>query len=149
MKKEFGDYLESIGLTDVIIKRIEVVYQFYEKTLGKLDDEIQDIFVTDYISKDGMRQYENLWFFGKNYFMEAKLFLNQDDFDISPSAKKIDWIQVKKQDYDFVKANEKSRLYVNLLFLSKAGTASFKASEDNCDYLKEIYLKHMLSNLRL
>lgn len=145
MKTEFYSYLESIGLTDVSVKRIQEICQFYENILHRLDDEIQDIFVTDFISKDETRQYENLWFFSKKYFMEAKLFLTQDDFDIAPSVK-IRYIDIKKQDYDFVKANEKSRLYIDYRFPYPSG-GSFKASKNNCDYLKEIYLKHILPNL--
>lgn len=144
---EFNDYLKSIGLKEVSIKRIEDIYQFYEEILKKLDDEVQDIFVTDYISKDETREYESLWFFSQNYCMEAKLFLSQDNFDIAP-GKKVAWIQVKKQDYDFVKANEKSRLFIKYLFNTAAGVASFKASKENCDYLKEIYLRRILPNLR-
>jgi hypothetical protein len=147
MKEQFITYLTAIDLTDVFIKRIDEIYQFYEAILRtKLNDEIQDIFVTDYITKEETREYENVWFFSKKYFMEAKLFIKQDDFDICPISKDIGWLQIKKQNYDFVKSSEKSRLNVRYLSTLK-GSGELKASKENCDYLKEMYLKYMLPNL--
>jgi hypothetical protein len=146
MKKDFTDYLESIGITDPIIKRIEEICQFHERILTEgLKEEIVDIFVTDYILKDGTRQYENLWLFSKNYVMEAKLFIKQDDFDISPYVKLIDYLAIKKESYDFIKFNEKSKLYIE--YVSKTNSGEFKATKENCDYLRNIYLKYMLPNV--
>ncbi len=148
MKAEFKNYLELIGLTGVIINRVEEIYQFYENSLKILGEDILDIFVTDYVSKEGLREYENLWFFSKNYIMEAKLFLQQDDFDLAPIAKKIKYIQVKKNDYDFIKLNDKSRLYI-LYSTSTLSKGQFKASKENCRYLRDIYLKHILPNITI
>jgi hypothetical protein len=147
MKKEFVEYLELIGLTDVIIKRIEDIYRFYEESLKKLDDEILGIFVTDYMPKDGLRQYENIWFFSNKYFMEAKLFYQKDDFDIEPAEEKINYIQVEKNDYDFLKATDKSRLYIRYTS-STLSEGELKASKENCDCLKEIYFKYLLPNFK-
>jgi hypothetical protein len=146
MKEYFTHYLESIGITDPIIKRIEEVYKFYERILtDELKEEIIDIFVTDYVLKDGTRQYENLWFFSKNYVMEAKLFIQQDDFDICPYVKEIDYLVIKKESYDFINFNEKSKLYME--YVSKTNNGELKATKENCDHLKNIYLKYMLPNV--
>ncbi|MEA1992572.1 MAG: hypothetical protein U9N58_10345, partial [Thermodesulfobacteriota bacterium] len=65
MKKEFIDYLESIGIKGgVLLDRIESIYEFYSEMCP---DDIVDIFVTDYIDSDGKREYENLWFFSDRY----------------------------------------------------------------------------------
>jgi hypothetical protein len=147
MKEQFVAYLKSIDLTEPIIKRIDEIHQFYETILStKLDDEILDIFVTDYITKDETREYENIWLFSKKYFMEAKLFIKQDDFDICPISRDIVYLQVKKQDYDFVNSNQKSRLSVTYVAGLK-GRGELKASKENCNYLKEIYIRYMLPNL--
>lgn len=149
MKEEFVVYLRTVGLTDVIIDRIEVIYNFYQNIVMKeLQEEILDIFVTDYIHKDASRQYENLWFFSKNYIMEAKSFIMQEDLDICPLAKEIKYLEIKKESYDFIKANEKSRFYLSYGLETRA-SGSLRASKENCDYLRDIYIKYMLPNLAL
>lgn len=144
MKEDFKNYLSSIGITTkAFSERIEAIYQFYQDLgLG----EITGIFVTDYIQSDGARIFENLWFFTENCAMEAKQFPTQDNFEMLVFYKRIPYWNIKKQDYDFKKATDKSRLY--LVFKHDTGIeGSFKASKENCDYLKEIFLKYILPNL--
>jgi len=144
MKEEFIKYLESIGLTKTLCERIKTIYEFYRDTCP---DEITGIFVTDYITEDGSREYENLWFFSKIYAMEAKQFIVKDDFDMTPIKNRIIYWKIQKKDYDFKKATEKSRLYLE--FGLDTGIAGvFKASKENCDYLKDIILKYVLPNLK-
>ena len=144
MKEEFIKYLKSIGLTETLCKRIETIYEFYRDLCP---DEITGIFVTDYIIEDGSREYENLWFFSKKYAMEAKQFITKDDFDILPIKNRINYWTIQKWDYDFKKATEKSRLY--LRFDQDTGKyGEFKASKENCDYLRDIILKYVLPNLK-
>ena len=141
MKDEFVGYLKAIGLTDVLINRIGTVYEFYQ---GVCPEELVDIFVTDLVKQDGSREYENLWLFSQGYAMEAKSFVTKDNFDMTPQRKIVHWT-IEKQDYDFRNATEKSRLYLvadaaeNLHYL-------FKASKENCDYLREIFRKYILPN---
>ena len=145
MREEFIEYLKSIGLAEALCERIETIYEFYNS--GICPDEITGIFVTDYITGDGTREYENLWFFSEKYAMEAKQFIKEDDFDITPIKNRIQYWRIKKQDYDFKKATEKSRLY--LIFALDTGVrGEFKASKENCDYLIDIILKYVLPNLK-
>jgi len=144
MKEDFVKYLESIGITKAFRKRIETIYGFYREICP---DEITGIFITDYVKQDGEREYENLWFFSEKYVMEAKRFITEDDFDITTIHKRIDYLTIKKQDYDFKEATEKSRLH--LLFTPGITTsAEFKASKENCDYFKGIFLKYIVPNLK-
>jgi len=144
MKEEFIKYLESIGLTETLCKRIETIYEFYKDVCP---DEIADIFVTDYITEDGSREYENLWFFSEKYAMEAKQFITKDDFDITPIKNRIHYCRIQKWDYDFKKATEKSRLYLRC-DQDTGMSCEFKASKENCDYLKDIILNYILPNLK-
>ncbi len=144
MKKEFEDYLKSIGITtEVLLRRVESIYQFY---LGVCPEEIKDIFITDYIKDDGTREYESLWLFSDSYWIEAKQFIVKDNFDMIP-IKRIERWEIKKEEYDFKKATEKSRLFlrvnINSLLLSE-----FKASKENCDFLKEIFLKYVKPKIK-
>jgi len=144
MKEEFKTYLEAIDISRPIRDKIETIYKFFQKICP---DEITDIFVTDYLNKEGMRQYDNLWFFSKGYFMEAKQFLTNDDFDITPAKNILKYLQIVKKDYDFDKATELSRMSLNIRF-DAAITGNFKASKKNCDYLKDIILNHIKPNLK-
>ncbi len=146
MKKEFMDYLESIGIKGgVLIDRIESIHEFY---LKMCPDEIVDIFVTDYIDSDGKREYENLWFFSDRYVMEAKGFAaGKEDFEIAPIKGRVAYCGIKKQDYDFKEATEKSRLYL-VIKLDIIVDGDLKAAKENCDALRDIILKYVKPNLK-
>jgi hypothetical protein len=142
MKKKFIAYLERIGMTIPLINRIDEIYHFYHEILS---EEIIDIQVTDFIKDDGSREYENCWFFSSTYAMEAKLFISQEDFDMSPMRKRIDYWSIGKQNYDFKKATDKSRLVVHFSLIGETD-GDLKASKENCDNLKEIFIKYILPN---
>ena len=144
MREEFIKYLESIGITKTLHKRIETIYEFYQE-IGK--DEITSIFITDNMNEDGSREYENLWFFSEKYCMEAKQFITKDDFDIAPIKKRIYYCNIRKQNYDFKKATEKSRIYLIFRFDTGMG-GEFKAAKENCDYLRKIIHKYVVPNLK-
>lgn len=143
MKKEFKKYLKSIGISNTLKKRIEEIYNFYQKVCS---EEITTIFVTDYIKKDGTREYENLWFFSKKYAMEAKRFIGEDDFDMMQTQNRIHYWKIKKNNYDFEKPEEKSRLHLHIGLIHDL-SGNFKASKENCDYLKKIFLEYVIPNL--
>ena len=147
MKEEFIKYLESIGITEALRKRIETIYEFYREICPS---EITGISVTDYIKEDGAREYENLWFFSEKYCMEAKQFITKEDFDITPIQNRICRWAIQKKDYDFKKATEKSRLLLKFYFGVELGVliGELKASKENCDYLKDIILKYVVPNLK-
>ena len=144
MKKEFLIYLESVGITRPIRERIKIIYEFYRKIFV---EEIADIFVSEYLKKDGTREYENLWFFSEKFFMEAKQFITNDDFDITPIKSRIHYCNIQKQDYDFEKATEKSRLNMEIGMDTEI-RGSLKASKENCDYLRDIIFKYVVPNLK-
>jgi hypothetical protein len=144
MRGEFIKYLESIGIIKALRERIETIYELYK---GICPDEIIGIFITDYIKEDGSREYENLWFFSEKNCMEAKQFITKDDFDINPIKKRVNYWNIQKQNYDFKKATEKSRLFLRVEFdINRSG--ELKAAKENCDYLKEIILKYVKINLK-
>lgn len=143
MKENFEDYCKSIDLTDPIIVRIRSVVDFFSVKLGIT---IEDILITEYIKEDGGRVYESIWLFSDNYCMEAKSFLDNDDFDMVLHLNNMVYWSVKKQDFEFDTPNENSRLFIraqtkNLVDLN------LKASKNNCHYLKEIFLKYILQNV--
>ena len=144
MKEEFKKYLKDVDIIGAIGERVERIYDFYREICP---DEITGIFITDYIKEDGERVYEHLWFFSEKYCMEAKQFITTDDFDITPIKNRIIYWTLKKQDYDFKKATEKSRLHLKFVIDIEI-EAALKASKENCDHLKNIMLKYIMPNLK-
>jgi hypothetical protein len=145
MKPEFVPYLESFVLPAPVMAKIESIFNFYTTYC---EEDIANIFITDYVNNDGSRVLEDLWFFSEHYGMEAKQFITTDDFDMTSISKRIVYWDIKKQDYDFNTAVATSRLYIMLTFDSLV-TADFKASGNNCSKLKEIFVQHILPNLRV
>lgn len=80
MKEKFDTYIEIIGIKGELIDRIKTICEQYKEIST---EEITDIFVTDYINKDGSREYENLWLFSDDCCMEANNFITEDSFDCS------------------------------------------------------------------
>ncbi len=142
-KLKMGEYLVTLEMPEIFRKRVFMIYEFYRETCS---EEITDVFVSEYLNQDGTRKYENLWFFSETYCMEAKQFITKEDFDITPIKEKTSYIRIKKENYDFKKATEKSKLHLELGFTNEVRGNS-KASKENCDYLKEIILKHFIPNL--
>lgn len=141
MKEEFIEYLNAIGITtDVLHQRVEKIY---EDCLEICNDEFVDIFVDDYIKEDGTRQYESITFFSDKYHFGARQFLTEDNYLIISTNKKVLVYVIRKQNYDFKKATEKSRLNLYIKFEGEGGIeGNFKASKENCDFLKDIFFKY-------
>ena len=143
MKKQFSEYLVSVGIKDLFYQRVEEVYAFYSELL---DEEILDIFVTDYVDAEGRRQYGNLWFFTETYVAEAFVFLTSDKFDLAPIKKRVKRWAIAKQDYDFNKATIKSRMRLEVTLVGDM-RCDIKASQENCDYLRAVFSKYFMPNL--
>jgi hypothetical protein len=143
MTPEMSQYLEAIGISKHFLARAKEVYDFYTPLL---DEEVEDLFVSEYVDGDGARQYESLWMFTKSHVMEATLFLTQDDFDFTNIRNVVAHWKIQKENYDFMKADEKSRMKVQVTLSSKL-RCDFRASKENCDYLRAIFLRHIKPNI--
>jgi hypothetical protein len=142
MKTEWITYLESIGIEGLFLERAEKVIDFYQQLYP---DQIEDIFVTEYLDKDGNRQYESVWLFSNTGAMEAKAFLKKDDFDFASLKQQVKYWNIKKTEYDFCKATNKSRMILDFELLTGI-LCALKASRENCDYLKALLFKHIIPN---
>jgi len=143
MKQDFIKYLQSINLTETLLQRVKVIHEFYQKLCP---EKIAGLFVSDYITMNGERNYISLYFFSEKYIMKAKHFIERDDFNMTLIKEKIYHLQIQKLDYDFNKATEKSRLYLEFI-LDTGMIYNFKASKENCDYLRDILFQYVLPNL--
>lgn len=141
----FNAYLISIGMTPPLLGRCETIYKFYDNLYP---NQLREIFVSEHITEDGTRTYENLWFIADKHVMEAKGFIQRDDFDSTPI--KIGYWGLNKVDYDFETTSDKSRLFLRLTMDSAAMVrCDFKASKENCNQLRDVFKKYFLPNVKL
>jgi hypothetical protein len=143
MKQGFQEYLASLELTDPVKARVESVLEFYAVLAP---EEIESIFVTDYLDQNGARFFESLWLFSKGYVMEAKQFISQDDFDIGPLGR-LFWIAVRKENYDFKTATAASRLNIEYRNLASEFGGQLRASGKNCDNLRQVLVERLVPRL--
>lgn len=143
MKAEWEQYLQAIGIKGPFLLKVENVLNFYQGIFG---NKVDDIFISDFIDKEGNRQFESLWLFTSTFAFEAKQFLKEDDFDCMTLKNRVDYWQMKKTDYDFKTAGPKSRMLLTIRTNPMVG-ADFKASAENCDYLKAIFNKYVMPNI--
>ncbi|MCH8994544.1 MAG: hypothetical protein IH959_06185 [Chloroflexi bacterium] len=141
----FKTYLRGIDMTAPLIERTAEVYDFYRPIVNAA---IPAIFVSEYVTDEGLRQYDSLWLFTPRLVMEAKSFLKTDDFDFAPIRLKMTYIRFLKEEYDFRRATEKSRLSVQCRDEGSV-TYSLRASGANCDRLKDVSLRFLMRNLKL
>ena len=144
MKAEFVAYLDSLEATDQVLTRVETILNFYKDLCP---EDILDIFISEYIKKDGNREYQSLWLFSKRFMMEAKNFLIQDDFDIAPINNFVTYSDIQKNEYDFNTTSEGSRLFFKFS-ITDVVNGELKASKRNCNFLKAIILKYFMPNMR-
>ncbi len=142
MKPEWITYLESIGIEGVFLGRVKEVLDFYQQVYP---DQIEDIFITEYIDNEGNRQYESMWLFSETSIMEAKQFLNEHDFDSGTLKQQVNYWSIKKTEFDFHQSSTSSRMVLHFRLLSQI-SGTLKASKENCDHLKTLFSKHIIPN---
>jgi len=139
---EFSTYLKQIDIkTKALTDRIRFVCDVASEICP---EEIEQIFIADYIKEDNTRAYESIWFFSERYCLEVKNFETDYNIDIVPI--KVYWFEMSLKDYDFKKATQKSRLQVSMIFDGQI-SGSLKAAKENCDVLRDILLKYIKPNL--
>ena len=146
MKKEFETYFTQLGIDPIIRKRIEQVLGFYEieMNLGTVDD----IFINDYYTKDGIREFSNVCLFSSNYLMEIHDFLNEekDVFDFVHIDTDIIRLEINKKNFNMKDVTPDSRLYVDATTNTRLHY-TFKASRNNCNQLAYIITKYLINRV--
>jgi hypothetical protein len=144
MKPEFEEYLGSISVPAALRGRIAIHYESFRFLCP---EDITGIFVGDYITQEATRIYESLHFFSDSFVMEAKNFSVADHFDRALVVLPLRYFIMNKQDYDFKKATDASRMYF-LGYLPGDIRFEFKASKENCDFLRDLIHKYILPKNR-
>lgn len=143
MKNEFLEYFKSLGIEEPVVPRIETIMEYFNRFFP--EEEIIDVFVSEYVEKDGTRIYEDLRFFGKDRDLLARNFMNVDEFYIARHERGIVSLKIEAKNYDFKKATDKSRLSVRK-FYTYPSINEQKASMGNCDHLLRICQKYFVTS---
>ncbi len=144
MEARFETYLVSLGMTRPLIGRVEQIYNFYNDNI--CPNQITDLFVSEYVNSDGVRDYETLTFFSALYVMEASQFVHEDSFDVTVLRNHVIYFVIRKQDYDYNIATDASRMSVFYTVRPQL-SAELKASRENCDRLRDIVRKYLAPNM--
>lgn len=138
-------YYASIDIKAPIIAVINRIIDMYKILYP--DVIFSDIFVSEYVKKDGERVYESLYLFTDTCIYEAKKFVqvNQQDLDITVMKESIVYYNIKSTNYDYAVCSEESKLSVDVTFDNKMH-AILKASGSNCGKLIEITRTYLINN---
>ena len=138
------DYLNSIGInTEALINKIEKTLRAARRICP---EEIQGIYISDWIQTEGQRAYEHLYLFTNTYIIESANFTIDTNVNIEVTVLKdrVKYVIVKYNDY-FEKADTASRLSVR--FDTDSGVFQLKGAKENCDKLIEVYDKYVRPNI--
>ncbi len=144
MKEEFLAYLHSIQATSVVISRVEYLTGLLHEIVPI---EFTGIFLNDFITQDGTMQFDTLYLFSEDVILQARNFLQIDNFEFGGYRESVTSIEFQGQDYDFKTPSEKSRFTILLNIGVGSRFYQFKASKENCNYLKRICDEYLRSNL--
>ena len=151
MKTEFVEYLKSIGVTDVLMPRID--YFLGVMTLVA-KEEIQDIFVSEYVQDDNTRYYETIRGFTENFCVSAARFLQEELYVLWKLNKFFNAdetrLNIETENYNFISATPSSRLTFRCyIFPGTSSPLIFQCSGLNCQYFYDkIYNKYIYPRLR-
>jgi Flp pilus assembly CpaF family ATPase len=136
-----------LGLGKPLVDRATTAFKFWDRLLP---DGIEDVFVSEYVSDEGDRTYDSLWFLTHDFMIEAHQFVTLDNADIVPLPPRIGRIEVDRRDFELDRATERSRMTVEITLgppAVDALTGTLRASGDNCLKLQELVEKYFLPSL--
>jgi len=145
--RSFEEYFSAIGVGEPIQKRISEILGKIKKL--NLNVDFTDVSINEYLDKDGIRHFTDIRFYSNNIIVNVADFLIEDDFYVSGACKNILTLKVQAKNYDFVQANESSRLRIIGFLVERPVKIELNGTGTNCDYMFDIYKKHLLPRLVL
>jgi hypothetical protein len=142
MRKDFEDYLRSISLTSTLIEKVDAIYEMYRSFCP---EEIDSIFVENYVTQEGTMNFDELWFFSKHYLLNSPQFASEDIHTMGRLDLPLFLFKITKQDYDLQKATSKSRIAIEFRMSDwPDASGDMKASGENCDHLWGTFLTRFI-----
>lgn len=147
MKNEFYEYCSEIEISEPLLTEIRNMYAIARRLL---DEEINELFISEYVDQGGVRNYQNIYFFSEDRLVTF-VATNTTNCTVIGLDGLFPITQTSFENYDFREAKSASRLRIVLGAESVHGTRhqaiSFSASGNNCDYLAKVYTKIILPHL--
>jgi hypothetical protein len=140
-------YGQTLGMGTPLIDRIHDLATIWQHVCPT---PIESAFVSEYLSDDGERRYDSLWFFAPGFLMELSQFVTDDHGDIAVLDQNVSRLAVDRRDFAFAETSPSSRLAITVNFgnPSLTGlTGNFKASGENCTTLQGMLDEYLLPNL--
>ena len=134
----YNEYLEDIGIKEFTLKKrineiISYASYFYN------DNQLKDIFISDFINEDGSRNYTSLWLIYEDRICEAKNFITDIDLDSTHFNKnQVEYWNLKSKECLKDVFTDSDRLSVDIIFNENNLHGLFKAAKNNCSYLMKI-----------
>lgn len=141
------EYLTALETSTVANSHITRLANLIHDLLGP-EDQIQRLFISEYVDRNGKRVYESAWFFTEKQAFEAREFLSENmDLDCLIFREAVRYFRTEMLDFDPPNpATQSSRMSLSLGFYPGGG--DIKASGANCDYLYAILKEVFLPNMR-
>jgi hypothetical protein len=150
---KFDEYLKNVVSEDKlesIKNEINAIIKSC-KEIKLINVEVEDIFISNFIKDDNedKKQYDDLWLFSEDYWLEAREFETKSDYIIiNPKSIQVSYINIKNKDYKgFKQARDSSKMSL-YIYLNNDLLLNLKAAGRNCDHLKEIFLKYFLPHFK-
>lgn len=142
MKKEFINYLDSIGLsktmTETIVNKYNILKNVY-------DVDFDDIFVSEAISNTGNREVFQLYCFTPKIIY--RIYITALLASAYPIHNYLLVCSYNDYNFDLVKADANSKLTCSIKRLHVTDHMLLNASGINCNQLLLVSKKYLLTNL--
>lgn len=147
MKPEHAAYLAQLGLTPD-----KPLFKKAERLLALAaivsPEEPKTIFVSEFTKEDGKREFLSFWMFSDRYSLESKDFPGANEtLDVAYISRSIAYVEIKQKQYDFKEAADASRLTIAFTYSVSTIHSTLRASKNNCDALRNVYLEYLKPNI--
>lgn len=140
-------YLTSIGMKSEF--DLTLTKQLFSHATSICPEQLADVFVSNYHQEDNSQQFKDLWFFSRNYVIEALNFTKTRPvrFELSIYSRNIQCVRIETSDFDLGKrAKPASRLHIEFYTLSDF-SCDHIAFGTNCAVLWNIYTTYIKPNM--
>ena len=150
MKQAFRDYFQKIGLTSEA--RQKRLFELYHVATRFFPEEIGDVFISQTDDEKGaVGSGDSLWFFSKNHCLEAREFLDRNDFEIHDTHG-LQNLRVIAENFDlqkFATDNDHGAKATMIVEFNppRGGRSQLHAYGQNCAKLAAVALEYLTPSI--
>jgi len=143
------EYYEFLSLTPPVRSRVEEVVS---QIRALCQEDMSDIFISEYVQQDGSHIYGSVWTFSKTFVSEGLLLQAADStrFDVVQVKGNVAQIVIEQRHFDWnAPAADSSRLTVEVRFRLTGLVGQMQATGRNCEVLRELVMKYLVNSFTL